>query len=66
MDDLSRPDGGKVFVSKRLGAGVAELRDMIADAWRRSTLLSVGSPPIPVEDIETGETNAFDALRGTD
>jgi hypothetical protein len=39
---------------------------MIADAWRRSAQISVGSPPIPVEDIETGETNAFDALRGTD
>ena len=62
----ARPDDGKVFVSKRLAAGVAELRDMIADAWRRSAEMSVGSPPIAVEDIETGETNAFDALRGTD
>lgn len=62
----ARPDNGKVFVAKRLAAGVAELRDMIADAWRRSAQMSVGSPPIPVEDIETGETNAFDALRGTD
>jgi hypothetical protein len=62
----ARPDDGKVFVSKRLAAGVAELRDMIADAWRRSAQLSIGSPPIPIEDIETGETSAFDALRGTD
>ena len=62
----ARPDDGKVFVSKRLAAGVAELRDMIADAWRRSAQMSVGSPPIAVEDIETGETNAFDALRGVD
>ena len=62
----ARADDGKVFVSKRLAAGVAELRDMIADAWRRSAQLSIGSPPIAVEDIETGETNAFDALRGTD
>ena len=62
----ARPDDGKVFVSKRLAAGVAELRDMIADAWRRSAQMSVGSPPIAVEDIETGETNAFDALRGLD
>ena len=62
----ARPDEGKVFVSKRLAAGVAELRDMIVDAWRKSAQMSVGSPPIPVEDIETGETNAFDALRGTD
>ena len=62
----ARPDDGKVFVSRRLAAGVAELRDMIVDAWRRSAQISVGYPPIPVEDIETGETNAFDALRGTD
>jgi hypothetical protein len=62
----ARPDDGKAFVAKRLAAGVTELRDMIADAWRRSADMSVGSPPIPVEDIETGETNAFDALRGTD
>ncbi len=62
----ARPDDGKVFASKRLAAGVAELRDMIADAWRRSAQMSVGSPPIAVDDIETGETNAFDALRGTD
>lgn len=62
----ARPDDGKVFVAKRLAAGVAELRDMIADAWRRSAEMSVGSPPIPVEDIETGETSAFDALRGSD
>ena len=62
----ARPDDGKVFVSKRLAAGVAELRDMIADAWRRSADVSVGSPPIAVEDIEAGETSAFDALRGVD
>jgi hypothetical protein len=62
----ARPDDGKVFVARRLAAGVAELRDMIADAWRRSGQMSIGSPPIPVEDVETGETNAFDALRGTD
>ena len=62
----ARSDDGKVFVSKRLAAGVAELRDMIADAWRRSADVSVGSPPIPVDDIESGETNAFDSLRGTD
>jgi hypothetical protein len=62
----ARLDNGKIFVSKRLAAGVAELRDMIADAWRRSGEMSVGSPPMPVEDIETGEMNAFDALRGVD
>jgi len=62
----ARPDDGKAFVAKRLAAGTSALRDMIADAWRRSAELSVGSPPIPVDDIETGEANAYDALRGTD
>jgi hypothetical protein len=62
----ARPDEGKVFVSKRLAAGAAELRDMIADAWRRSAEISVGTPPIAVRDIESGEANGFDALRGVD
>ena len=62
----AHPDDGKVFVAKRLAAGTAELRDMIIDAWRRSADLSIGSPPVPVDDIETGEANAYDALRGID
>jgi hypothetical protein len=62
----TRPDEGKTFVSKRLAAGAAELRDMIADAWRQSADVSVGSPPIAVRDIESGEANGFDALRGVD
>jgi hypothetical protein len=62
----ANPGEGRIFVSKRLAAGVSELRDLIADAWRRSADVSVGSPPIAVGDIETGETNAFDALRGVD
>jgi hypothetical protein len=62
----ARPDDGKAFVAKRLAAGTGELRDMIIDAWKRSADVSVGSPPIPVEDIETGEANAYGALRGTD
>jgi len=62
----ARPDDGKVFVSRRLAAGVSELRDMITDAWRRSAEVSVGTPPIAVRDIETGEANGFDALRGLD
>jgi hypothetical protein len=62
----AHPDDGKAFVAKRLAAGTAELRDMIADAWRRSAELSVGSPPVPIDDIETGEASAYDALRGID
>ena len=62
----ARPDDGKVFVSKRLAAGVAELRDMIADAWRAAPKCPSVPRPSRSEDIETGETNAFDALRGVD
>jgi len=62
----ARPDDGKLFVSKRLAAGAAELRDMIADAWRRSAEVSVGTPAIAVRDIESGEASGFDALRGLD
>lgn len=39
---------------------------MIADAWRRSAEVSVGTPAIAVRDIESGEANGFDALRGLD
>jgi len=58
--------GGRIFVSKRLAAGVSELRDMISDAWRRSADVSVGYPPLAVRDIESGATNGFSALRGAD
>jgi hypothetical protein len=59
-------DDSTTFVSRRLAAGAAELRDLIADAWRRSAEVSIGNPPIAVRDIETGATNAFNALRGAD
>jgi hypothetical protein len=62
----ARPEDGKAFASKRLAAGASELRDMIADAWRRSADVSVGSPPIAVRDLESGEASGFDALRGLD
>lgn len=62
----ANPDTGKIFVSKRLAAGASELRDLISDAWRRSAEISVGYPPIAVRDIESGATNAFNALRGID
>jgi len=57
-------EAGKAFVSKRLAAAASELRDMIVDAWRRSAEVSVGHPPIPVRDIESGRTNALNALQG--
>jgi hypothetical protein len=62
----ANPDSGKIFVSKRVAAGVSELRDLITDAWRRSADVSVGSPPIAVRDIESGRISGFNALRGVD
>ena len=59
-------EGNKAFVTKRLAAATAELRDLIVDAWRRSAEVSVGFPPIPVKDIESGQKNALGSLQGLD
>jgi len=59
-------EGNKAFVAKRLAAATAELRDLIVDAWRRSADVSVGYPPIPVKDIESGQKNALGSLQGLD
>jgi hypothetical protein len=59
-------ENGKIFVAERLAAGVSELRDMIVDAWHRSAGVSVGYPPIPVAEIESGKTNALGSLQGLD
>lgn len=59
-------EANKAFVAKRLAAAAAELRDLIVDAWRRSGEVSVGYPPIPVKDIESGQKNAFGSLQGLD
>ena len=59
-------ENSKIFVARRVAAGASELRDMIVDAWHRSAEVSVGSPPIEVRDLESGEVNGYDALRGTD
>ena len=54
------------FVVARLTAATSELRDLIQDAWRASSGFSVGSPSIPVRDIESGRTSAFASMRGSD
>src|SRR5438105_8961327 len=56
----------RTFVVGRLAAATSELRDSILEAWHSSETLSVGSPAIPVRDIESGKTNAYDAIRGLD
>lgn len=42
------------IATKRLAAGVAELRDQIVDAWRSSATVGVGFPVIRVSEIESG------------
>jgi len=42
------------FVTQRLAAGAAELRDQIIDAWNSSATWTIGFPLIKVADIESG------------
>lgn len=46
---------GIAFATERLAAGVAELRDMVVDAWSSSATAVVGFPLIKVADIESGK-----------
>jgi len=57
---------GEAFAAQRLAAGAAELRDMIADAWRASKVETVGWPAIKVADVEAGTVDPFDSLYGVD
>jgi hypothetical protein len=45
---------GLDFVHARLAAGVAELRDLILEAWRSSATAQIGYPPLEVTAIEAG------------
>jgi len=57
---------GKDFVANRLAAAISELRDLIEAAWRISADSSVGYPPVPVRDVESGRTNPIEQMRGRD
>jgi hypothetical protein len=46
---------GRAFAAERLAAGVAELRDLVVEAWRASPDADVGYPPVKVRDIEAGK-----------
>ena len=55
VDLYTHPVPAEVDIAtKRLAAGVAELRDQIVDAWRSSTTVGVGFPVIRISEIETG------------
>jgi hypothetical protein len=49
-------------VTQQLALGVAELRDMIVDAWHESDKQSVGYPPVEVSDVEAGKADPYAEL----
>jgi hypothetical protein len=50
------------FVTKELGRGAAELRDMVIDAWHKSAEMSVGYPEKKVADILAGTVDPTESL----
>ena len=57
---------GRDFAADRLAAAVSELRDMIVAAWQTSAHSTVGYPPVPVPDVESGKANPIRQMRGLD
>lgn len=57
---------GTAFVHARLGAGAAELRDLIVLAWRTSADVSIGWPAVKVNEVEAGTTDPWGAMIGED
>jgi len=57
---------GKAFAVARVAAGVDELRDLIADAWKASDDASVGYPALTVKDAERGKVDVLGPLQGLD
>jgi hypothetical protein len=53
---------GVAFQASRLGAGAAEVRDLVVDAWRMSEAMNVGYPPMTLADVTSGKTTAYDVL----
>ena len=56
----------QAFMTRRLAAGAAELRDLIAAAWTDSAGVRVGWPQVSVADVESGAADPWDSLYGTD
>ncbi len=55
---------GRAFVTERLAAGAAELRDMVTDAWAASAASVVGYPPVSVKSIEESGAVPYDVIYG--
>ncbi|HEX8569074.1 MAG TPA: S1/P1 Nuclease [Caulobacteraceae bacterium] len=54
------------FTAERLAVGASALRDMVADAWTISRDVTVGWSPVSIQQIESGEVDAWVALQGKD
>ena len=57
---------GIAFVTARVAAGAAELRDLIVDAWHASGSQAIGYPATPIADVESGKADAYALLYGDD
>jgi hypothetical protein len=55
---------GTAFVTERIGAGAAQLRDMVVDAWRASAAATVGYPPVAAKSVEDSGEAPFDTIYG--
>lgn len=57
---------GAAFVTARLAAGAAELRDLYVLAWRDSADDSIGWPSVKVAEVEAGTADPWLAMYGED
>ena len=57
---------GVAFVTRQLGVGAGELRDLIIEAWGASGRQNVGWPAVSVSDVEAGKVDPYLALYGKD
>lgn len=57
---------GAAFVTERLAAGAAELRDLTVLAWRASGEASIGWPAVQVAAVEAGTADPWLAMVGED
>ena len=63
---LERDARGIAFVTRQLGVGAGELRDLIVEAWGASGRQNVGWPAVSVSDVEAGKVDPYFALYGKD
>lgn len=57
---------GVNFATQRLGAGAAELRDLIVLAWREAGNRAVGWPNVKVAEVEAGTADPWLSMIGQD